>query len=612
MSKQKNFNKYLMIRFVWIILVLTVFTGTVISIFYFSELKSEMLILKANESINISSSKEAISKNLNDVAADLTIISKHKLFTQSGTETDASMDNFANDILIMIKAKKRYDQIRFLDETGMEVVRVNFNKEQPYIVAQTELQDKSNRYYFKETFELSKGSIFISPFDLNVEKGKIELPYKPMIRLGMPVFDKQGNKLGVIIINYFGKELISDLLVAATNIVDHVTLLNSDSYWLHNPDPDLEWGFMLENDKRFKTFFPGSWEQITEADSGQFLDDNGLFTYDTLYPFPKYLITGTNAEMVDPNNVNYYWKLVSHISTATIHSTKSDIKVKLFRIGGPLYILLIFGAYWLSYALSKRKQVEYELEQYRIHLEETIHERTADLEEANAELLEYSRIVAHDLRAPLRAIRQYTDFLSEDLMTTLKGEQKEYFDELIKSVIKADTLVSDLLHLARIDRKSYDMERVDTGSLLKDVWDGFAFQEEITVEISDDNWPIIEVKPLIFEMLFQNLISNAVKFNESAIVRVELGWHEPDVDHWEFYIRDNGIGIDPRFHAQIFKNFERLHTDEEYEGTGVGLAIVRKAVSILHGSIRIESKPGEGSVFYVTIPKKIEEKSDNG
>ncbi len=612
MSKQKNFNKYLMIRFVWIILVLTVFTGTVISIFYFSELKSEMLILKANESINISSSKEAISKNLNDVAADLTIISKHKLFTQSGTETDASMDNFANDILIMIKAKKRYDQIRFLDETGMEVVRVNFNKEQPYIVAQTELQDKSNRYYFKETFELSKGSIFISPFDLNVEKGKIELPYKPMIRLGMPVFDKQGNKLGVIIINYFGKELISDLLVAATNIVDHVTLLNSDSYWLHNPDPDLEWGFMLENDKRFKTFFPGSWKQITEADSGQFLDDNGLFTYDTLYPFPKYLITGTNAEMVDPNNVNYYWKLVSHISTATIHSTKSDIKVKLFRIGGPLYILLIFGAYWLSYALSKRKQVEYELEQYRIHLEETIHERTADLEEANAELLEYSRVVAHDLRAPLRAIRQYTDFLSEDLMTTLEGEQKEYFDELIKSVIKADTLVSDLLHLARIDRKSYDMERVDTGSLLKDVWDGFAFQEEITVEISDDNWPIIEVKPLIFEMLFQNLISNAVKFNESAIVRVELGWHEPDVDHWEFYIRDNGIGIDPRFHAQIFKNFERLHTDEEYEGTGVGLAIVRKAVSILHGSIRIESKPGEGSVFYVTIPKKIEEKSDNG
>ncbi len=606
-----KFWNYLLIKFVWIMLSMTVVSGTVTSIFYFSELKTENTLLEARESVNVSSSKAAINKNLEDIAADLIIISEHDWFAQAGTAASVFTDALAKDMLVMIGTKQRYDQIRFLDETGMEVVRINFNKGQPYIVAQSELQNKSNRYYFQEAFNLARGNIFISPFDLNVEQGKVELPFKPVIRLGTPVFNKQGHKLGVVIINYFGEELISDLLVAAANIADHVTLLNSDSYWLHNPDPDLEWGFMLKNDQMFKNSFPGAWERIIGADSGQFLDSNGLFTYDTMYPFSKELQAGAGTELVDSEISSYYWKVVSHVSPAAIHATRADIRAKLFRIGGPLYFLLLFGGYCLSYALSKRRQVEYALEQYHNHLEETIHERTSDLKMANEELLEYSRIVAHDLRSPLRAIRQYADFLCEDLKTTLEGEQKEYLDELKKSVIKADTLVGDLLHLARIGRKPHNSKRVDTGELLKDVWDGFAFPQEIAVAMPD-NWPTIDVEPIIFKMLFQSLISNAVKFNNSAIVRVGLGWREPDVDHWEFYIRDNGIGIESRFHAQIFKVFERLHTDEEYEGTGVGLAIVRKAITILQGTIRIESKPGEGSVFYATIPKERKEKHDNG
>jgi len=111
-------------------------------------------------------------------------------------------------------------------------------------------------------------------------------------------------------------------------------------------------------------------------------------------------------------------------------------------------------------------------------------------------------------------------------------------------------------------------------------------------------------------MVFQNLISNAVKFNESSPKTVELGWREQDADHWEFHVRDNGIGIEPRFHKQIFRVFERLHTEDEFEGTGIGLAIVRKGLTYLQGSSRVESKPGQGSTFYVTLPKTGKEKSD--
>ena len=104
-------------------------------------------------------------------------------------------------------------------------------------------------------------------------------------------------------------------------------------------------------------------------------------------------------------------------------------------------------------------------------------------------------------------------------------------------------------------------------------------------------------------MLFQNLIGNAAKFNVSSVKRVELSWREPDAEHWEFTVRDNGIGIEPRFQEQIFRVFERLHTTEEYEGTGIGLAIVRKAVNRLRGTIHVDSTPGEGSAFSVTLPK---------
>ncbi len=251
--------------------------------------------------------------------------------------------------------------------------------------------------------------------------------------------------------------------------------------------------------------------------------------------------------------------------------------------------------------ITVRKQAEKELEKYREHLEELVSKRAWELETANKELSEYARVVSHDLRAPLRAIRQYADFLKNDLGTILEADQKEYLDGMMESVADADGLVSDLLNLSHVGRKMLPTELINMGEFLKEICEMFASQN-IVVEMNED-WPSIKVEPVVFRMIFQNLISNGVKFNESLPIRLELGWREPDAGHWAFCVRDNGIGIEARFHEQIFKVFERLHTKEEYEGTGIGLAIVNKAVNILQGTIHVESKPGEGSAFYVTLPK---------
>jgi signal transduction histidine kinase len=233
------------------------------------------------------------------------------------------------------------------------------------------------------------------------------------------------------------------------------------------------------------------------------------------------------------------------------------------------------------------------------------------LEEANQELTQYAYVVSHDLRTPLRAIHNYVDFLHEDLAGALEEEQQVYLDGLAKAVQDAESLVSDLLELSRLGRREGSREPVDTGSLLRGLIDAMDLPPEVEVTL-DGTYPTLNLDEVVFRQIFQNLISNAVKFNTSDPRRVWIGCRvitdtqeaarEPE-PWYEFYVRDNGIGIAPRYHKQIFGVFERLHTAGEYEGTGIGLAIVRKGVAKLDGAVRLESQLGQGSTFFVRLPK---------
>jgi signal transduction histidine kinase len=117
-----------------------------------------------------------------------------------------------------------------------------------------------------------------------------------------------------------------------------------------------------------------------------------------------------------------------------------------------------------------------------------------------------------------------------------------------------------------------------------------------------NDWPTIYTEPTLLRQIFVHLIRNAIKFNHSPRKRVELGWLPIGNEHYELFVRDNGIGLEPRYQEQIFHVFERLHTHKEYEGTGVGLAICKKIVQRHGGRIWVDSEPGKGSTFYFTIP----------
>jgi PAS domain S-box-containing protein len=252
----------------------------------------------------------------------------------------------------------------------------------------------------------------------------------------------------------------------------------------------------------------------------------------------------------------------------------------------------------LKLELTERRRAE---EALRV-AHEDLETKAADLEAANEELSQYAYVVSHDLKAPLRAIRNYVDFLWEDLESTLDGDQQLYLDGLNHAVRQGEELVEDLLIFSRVGTVSGPIESIDMGAFLKDLITSLNLAPDVEIVMSN-NWPTIDAEPTLLRQIFQNLIGNAVKFNTSAPKRVEMGWLSLEEEGYELFVRDNGIGIEPRHHDQIFRVFQRLHTAKEYEGTGLGLAIVKKASSKLHGTVRVESQPGEGSTFFVALPR---------
>ncbi|MEH6628418.1 MAG: ATP-binding protein [Motiliproteus sp.] len=261
----------------------------------------------------------------------------------------------------------------------------------------------------------------------------------------------------------------------------------------------------------------------------------------------------------------------------------------------------IIGAVETLQDITKRKVAEQALAKHHDQLEELVQQRTDELSSANEELSQYAYVVSHDLKAPLRAIRNYADFLCEDLDAELEDEQKQYLQGIHRALYQGDSLIDDLLEFSRVGRAEQHRQELQPADFISAIVDTLRIDPQ---QISmTENWPALVIDPLMFKQVLQNLLTNAFKFNDSAKPHVEIGWQPLGSDNIELYVRDNGIGIDSKYHQKIFLMFQRLHANTEYQGTGIGLAIIKKAVGLLHGSIRVESEVDVGSTFYITLPR---------
>ncbi|HVF16812.1 MAG TPA: ATP-binding protein, partial [Steroidobacteraceae bacterium] len=235
-----------------------------------------------------------------------------------------------------------------------------------------------------------------------------------------------------------------------------------------------------------------------------------------------------------------------------------------------------------------------------VHLEERVAERTRQLQLAYEELEGFAYAVAHDLKAPLRAIDGFSHLLDESLRSYSDEQTGLYLKRIRRSVVKMAALIDDLLAYSRIERRALLQQKLDLKRLVADVID--ECRQEIQARGIDVvvDVPAIELQgdPEGVALIIRNLVQNAVKFSRDALPSIHILAFAAE-RRVTVSIRDNGIGFDMQYHDQIFKLFHRLHREDEYQGTGIGLALVRKALERMNGSVRAQSKEGEGTTFIV-------------
>ncbi|NET71909.1 MAG: cyanobacterial phytochrome A, partial [Sphaerospermopsis sp. SIO1G2] len=225
-----------------------------------------------------------------------------------------------------------------------------------------------------------------------------------------------------------------------------------------------------------------------------------------------------------------------------------------------------------------------------------------DLERSNAELKKFAYVASHDLQEPLNQVANYVQLLEMRYDAELDEDAKEFINYAVEGVSLMQTLIDDVLAYSKVDTQAIAFQVTEIEVALEKALSNLRNRiYETGTTITHDPLPTIMADGTQIMQLFLNLIGNAIKFRSHQPPQIHIGTERLE-DEWLFSIEDNGIGIDPQFSDRIFVIFQRLHTRDEYPGTGMGLAICKKIIECHRGNIWVESQFGQGATFYFTIP----------
>jgi signal transduction histidine kinase len=234
------------------------------------------------------------------------------------------------------------------------------------------------------------------------------------------------------------------------------------------------------------------------------------------------------------------------------------------------------------------------------HMAKVLSENIALLKRKNSELDQFAHIVSHDMKAPLRGIDNLVNWIEEDHWSELSPKVKEYVELIRTRIIRGENLINGILSYSRVGQHTIEKEVVDLNQVLSEISQSFARPSKLEIKIQP-NMPVLETERVPLLQVFNNLISNAVKYNDKPVGKIEISCQEKN-DHFLFGIEDNGPGIAAQYHDKIFKIFQTLNGNS-FENTGVGLAIVKKILDDRNQKITVQSAPGNGSIFSFTWPK---------
>lgn len=329
--------------------------SAIVWMLYFMQMRSTLALTEASERASLQIALRACRAEFANVRADLLFLSdEHTLVADGKEPIPSAYGPLAARFLAFATRKRLYDQVRFLDLHGREIVRVNWNDGHPASVAAGGLQDKSSRYYVRATLPLRRGAVYASPLDLNVEHNRIEHPLKPTMRFGTTAFDRNGEKRGAIVVNYLGAAFLDRLRRIRTTAADagHIWLMNAAGYWMLSPRGEDEWGFMFpgRDRRRLAARDPHAWALLAKgAAEGQFSTDQGLYTYAWFDPL---------AAGQPPTEPASRWLLVSYKPAATLAAVSDGLRERLWLVLGVLALIFTPAAWAIASSGARRRQAE--------------------------------------------------------------------------------------------------------------------------------------------------------------------------------------------------------------------------------------------------------------
>jgi len=248
----------------------------------------------------------------------------------------------------------------------------------------------------------------------------------------------------------------------------------------------------------------------------------------------------------------------------------------------------------------------------RIQAEEEIKDYAAKLENANKELETFAYSVSHDLRTPLRAIDGFSRILIEDFTEKLDDEGRRVLNVIRNNTGRMGQLIDDILSFSRLGRKEMSLLEIDMGKLARSVFDELKpTVNDRNVELIIDTLPPSQGDRAMIRVVIVNLINNAIKFTRPReIARIEIGGSAEDHENI-YFIKDNGVGFDMNYQNKLFGVFQRLHSQDEFEGTGIGLALVKQVITRHGGHVWADGKVDEGAVIHFTLPRRREKENEH-
>lgn len=290
---------------------------------------------------------------------------------------------------------------------------------------------------------------------------------------------------------------------------------------------------------------------------------------------------------------------------AQLASRATDHFLNLLLLNRPVHLLAFKNAIRLALRTRARQLQIKELLEERDLTVERLQRLVDELARSNQDLERFSYVASHDLREPLRQIKGFANLLKRRYKEILDEDAKEYFNFISEGVDRLDALIGDLLQFSRIGKEADTSREVDLGRAAEAAVANMKSSiEESGAKIHIQPLPLVRGNRTLLVQVFQNLVGNAIKFRKDEPPEVEIGARAEALG-WLVWVRDNGIGFPQESAESIFEVFHRLHGKSQYSGTGIGLAICRRAVESHGGRIWAESEPGKGSTFFFTLPAKV-------